>query len=68
MQLDLTKCFILNIVKYTETQGVYLEFSDSLDHSWQTQGPQAESGPPPCFIQPDTLFLPGGSAELSLNC
>ena len=30
-------------------------------------GPRAESGPPPCFIRPCTLFLPGGSAELSLN-
>ena len=24
----------------------------------------AESGPPPCFIWPGTLFLPGNSAEL----
>ena len=29
---------------------------------------RGESGPPPCFILPSTLFLPGGSAELSLNC
>ena len=36
----------------------------SLDHRWQTQGPWAESGPPPCFIQPGTLFLPGSSTEL----
>ena len=35
-----------------------------LHHRWQTQGPRAESGPPPCFIWPGTLFLPGGSAEL----
>ena len=28
----------------------------------------AESVPPPCFIQPGTLFLPGGSTDLSLNC
>ena len=39
---------------------------ESLDHRWQTPGPQAASGPPPCFIQP--LFLYAGSAELSLNC
>ena len=30
---------------------------------WQTQGPQAESGPPPCFIWPGTLFLPGSSSS-----
>ena len=35
-----------------------------LRHRWQTQGPQAESSPPPCFIWPSTLFLSGGSAEL----
>ena len=33
-------------------------------HRWQTQGPWAESGPPPCFIWPGTLFLPSGSAKL----
>ena len=33
-------------------------------HRWQTQGPWAESSPPPCFIWPGTLFLPGGSAKL----
>ena len=27
-------------------------------HRWQTQGPQAESGPLPCFIRPGILFLP----------
>ena len=37
---------------------------EPLGHRWQTQGLRAESGPPPCFIQPDTLFLPSGSAEL----
>ena len=37
--------------------------NNSLDHSWQTQGPRAESGPPPCFICPSTLFLPSGSTE-----
>ena len=36
-------------------------------HRWQTQGLRAESGPPPCFIQPNTLFLPSDRAELSLN-
>ena len=34
----------------------------------ETQGPRAKSGPPPRFIQPGTLFLLSGSAELSLNC
>ena len=39
-----------------------------IEHRWQTQGPQAESGPPPCFIRPGTLFLPGsGTALLSPN-
>ena len=37
-----------------------------LDHRWQTQGQWAESGSPPCFIWPGTVFLPGGSTELSL--
>ena len=37
-------------------------------HRWQTQDQRAESGPPPCFIWPSTLFLPGGSADLSLHC
>ena len=41
---------------------------NALGHRWQTQGPQAESGPPPCFILPSTLFLPGSRAELLLNC
>lgn len=41
---------------------------DTLDHRRQTQGPQAESGPPPSFLRPGTLFLlPGSSAKLSLN-
>ena len=40
----------------------------TITHRSQTQGPQAESSPPPCFIWPCTLFLPGGSAQLSLNC
>ena len=29
-----------------------------------TSPAQAESGPPPCSIQPGTSFLPGGSTEL----
>ena len=37
---------------------------EHLGHLWQTQGPWAESGPPPCFIWPGTVFLPGSSAEL----
>ena len=37
---------------------------NSLVHRGQTQGPWAESGPPPCFIQPGTLFLSSCSAEL----
>lgn len=37
-----------------------------LEHRWQTQCPRADSGPPPCFIPPDTL-PPSGSTELSLN-
>ena len=36
---------------------------DGLEHRWQTQVPKAESGPPPCFIWPSTLFLPGRSAS-----
>ena len=39
-----------------------------LGHRWQTQGSRAKPGPPPCFIRPGMLFLPGGSTELSLNC
>ena len=35
-----------------------------VDHKCQTQGLWAESGPPPCFILPGTLFLPGRSAKL----
>ena len=35
-----------------------------LGHRWQTPGPWAEAGPPPCFIRPGTLFLPSGSTEL----
>ena len=30
--------------------------------------PAGPSGPPPCFIRPGTLFLPGGSTRLSLTC
>ena len=49
------------------TKGVILEV-DSLTHRWQTQGPQAESGPSPCFIRPRALFLSSCSTELLLNC
>ena len=35
-----------------------------LGHRWQAQGLRAESGPPPCFIRPGTVFLPSSSAEL----
>ena len=45
-----------------------LKKPNCLYHRWQTQGLRAESGPPPCFIQPGTLFLSDGSAELLLNC
>ena len=41
--------------------------NDTVDHKGQTQGPWAKSGPPPCFIWPGNLFLPGSSVELSLN-
>ena len=44
------------------------EMKVTLSHRWQTQGPWTESSPPPCFIQPGTLFLFDGSTELSLNC
>ena len=42
--------------------------AQGLGHRWQTQGLRAGSSPPPCFAWPSTLFLPSGSAELSLNC
>ena len=45
-------------------RSVMLSHIKSLGHRWQTQGPRPESGPPPCFIQPGTLFLPCISAEL----
>ena len=45
-----------------------IAFHDGLGHRWQTQGPRAKSGPPPCFIQPGTLFLPDVSTKLLLNC
>ena len=48
-------------------QQVFFRFTEDVRHRWQTQGLRAEPGPPPCFIRPDTLFLPGGSAELLLN-
>ena len=45
-----------------------IQYSFPLVHRWQKQGPRAESGPPPYFIWSGTLFLPGGSIELLLNC
>ena len=41
---------------------------NDIDHRQQTQGPWAEYGPPPSFIQPSTLLLPSRSAQLFLNC
>ena len=41
-----------------------LREAETSGHGWQTQGPRAESSPPPCFIQPGTLFLPRCSTEL----
>ena len=36
----------------------------------QVANPRPAGGirPPPCFIRPGTMSLPGSSAELSLNC
>ena len=34
---------------------------EPIGHRWQTQGLGAESGPPPCFIRPGTLFLPAAA-------
>ena len=45
--------------RLSSLSGVHL-----LSHRWQTQDPQAEFGPPPGFIRPSILFLPGGSAGL----
>ena len=42
--------------------------TNSPGHRWPPQGLRAESSPPPGFIPSSTLFLPGGGAELSLNC
>ena len=36
----------------------------TLGPRWQTQGLKAESGPPPCFIRPITMFLPSSSTQL----
>ena len=58
-------CLLKKFLNYLKDR---MEFLKLLGHRWQTQDPWAESGPPPCFIRPCTLFLPGGSAELSLNC
>lgn len=50
----------------TKSDGYVQE--NSVGCRWQMQGLQAEFGLPFCFIQPGTLCLPGGSAELSLSC
>ena len=60
-----TKCQEYKVNKNRHNPGPHRIYS--LDHRWQTQGLHAESGPPPCFIRPGTLFLPGGSTDLSLN-
>ena len=53
----------LDMFRYTNTYlCVIIAYSTCGKHQ-----AMAESGPPPCFIQPGTLFLPRGSAELSLN-
>ena len=52
----------INKIKGKPTE--WKKILNPLSHRWQTQGPLAESGPPPCFILPSTLFLPGGSAKL----
>ena len=36
----------------------------ALNHRWQTQGLRAKSSPPPGFIRPGALFLPGSITEL----
>ena len=41
--------------------------SHLLGHRWQTHGQWAESGPPPCFIRPGNLFLPGSAKLLALS-
>ena len=33
----------------------------------ESTGGKHKACPPPCFIWPGTLFLPGSSSELSLN-
>ena len=42
--------------------------SECMSQVANTRPSRAEPSPPPCFIRPGTLFLPGGSAELSLDC
>ena len=39
-------------------------FKHTLQVRWQTQGPQAKSSPPSCFIRVSTLLQPVGSAKL----
>ena len=40
----------------------------TLENRWQIQDWWTESGPPPYFIRPGTLFLLSGSARPSINC
>ena len=59
---------LLSSVSTSVTHSILLCKCFSVHHRWQTQGLRAESGPPPCSIWPGTLFVPHGSAELSINC
>ena len=40
---------------------------NALRHRWQTQGPRAESGPPPCFIQLAPCFYPAAALSSHLT-
>ena len=35
--------------------------AEPVGHRWQTQGPGAESGPPPCFIRRAPCFYPAAA-------
>ena len=69
--------FMIKTLSKSGVEGAYLNiiktiYEKPIDniilHRWQTQSPPSKPGSPPCFIHPGTLFLPGSSAELSLNC
>ena len=47
--------------KSSEGQCDGMKMSFPLYHRWQTQGPQAESGPPPCSIRPAPCFYPAAA-------